>query len=159
LAGRGAALYGSAVLRDWRSVFGLLLVLAVVAPVLRPATADSYPLSTYPMFARVLDKPRLTVAEGVTEAGRTVRLPPEMVANDEPMQAMRTLRLSGNRDLRERKALCRQIASRVAATLDFSEVTQVRIVRAQFDPLRYFEGVAQPERAERLVQCPVKRGS
>ena len=159
MASREIALYGSAVLRDWRSVFGLLVVLAVVTPVLRGAADDSYPLSTYPMFARVLDKPRLTVAEGITKTGGTVRLPPEMVANDEPMQAMRTLRLSGNGDPRERKALCRQIASRVAAEPDFSEVMQVRIVRAQFEPLRYFEGAAEPERAERLVQCPVKRSS
>lgn len=140
-------------------MFGLAVVLAVVTPALRSASQDSYPLSTYPMFARVLSKPRLTVAEGVTATGKTLRLPPEMVANQEPMQAMRTLRLSGNGDRRARKALCDRIASRVAAATAFSEVVEVRIVRARFEPLGYFEGAPEPESTERLIQCAVKRSS
>ena len=132
--------------------------MAAATPVLRAARDDSYPLSTYPMFARVLDKPELTVAVGVTAAREVRRLPPEMIANDEPMQAMRTLRRAGNGDKRALKALCASIAARVAHTPAFAQVRQVRIVRARFDPLIYFEGAPEPEHAERLMQCKVKGG-
>lgn len=143
------------VVRAWRSWFGLALVVATATPLLRAARNDSYPFSTYPMFARVLDKPQLTVAVGVTASRQVLRLPPEMVANDEPMQAMRTLRRAGNDGGRALKALCASIAARVARAPAFSRVRQVRIVRARFDPLTYFEGAPEPEEAQRLVQCRV----
>jgi hypothetical protein len=133
-------------------------VVATATPLLRSARDDSYPFSTYPMFARVLDKPELTVALGVTASREVLRLPPRMVANDEPMQAMRTLRQAANDDRRALKALCASIAARVALAPELSEVRQVRVVRARFDPLTYFEGAPEPERAQRLVQCRV-RGS
>jgi hypothetical protein len=108
------------------------------------------------MFARVLDKPELTIAVGVTASREVRRLPPEMVANTEPMQAMRTLRRAGNGDRRALKALCVSIAARVARTPAFSQVRSVRIVRARFDPLTYFEGAPEPEQSQRLMQCSVK---
>jgi hypothetical protein len=137
-------------------LLGLAVVVATAAPALRSAQDDSYPFSTYPMFARLLDKPQLTMAVGVTASREVLRLPPEMVANDEPMQAMRTLRRAAEADRQVLKALCASIASRVARTPDFAQVRQVRIVRARFDPLTYFEGAPEPREAERLVQCRVK---
>lgn len=139
-----------------RSLFGLLIVVATATPLLRSARNDSYPLSTYPMFGRALDKPDLTVAVGITTLGQELRLPPEMVATDQPMQAMRTLRQAGNGDRRTLKALCASIAARVAGAPAFSQVVTVRIVRARFDPLTYFEGSPKPERAQRLTSCSVK---
>jgi hypothetical protein len=149
--------YVPAVTGVLRTVFGLGVVLATAAPLLRAARDDSYPFSTYPMFARVLDKPELTVAVGVTAAREVLRLPPEMIANEEPMQAMRTLRQAGNGDRSALRALCSSIATRVARTPAFSQVRVVRIVRARFDPLTYFEGAPEPEQAQRLLQCRVKR--
>ena len=108
------------------------------------------------MFARVLDKPELTVAVGVTASGVVLRLPPEMVANDQPMQAMRTLRQAGNGDRRALKALCAAIATRVARAPAWLQVQTVQIVRARFDPLTYFEGASEPEHAKRLVSCNVR---
>ncbi|MES1184859.1 MAG: hypothetical protein ABUL60_13680 [Myxococcales bacterium] len=131
-------------------------MVATATPLLRAARDDSYPFSTYPMFARVLDKPELTVALGVTASREVLRLPPQMVANDEPMQAMRTLRQAANDDRRALKSLCASIAARVALAPKLAEVRQVRIVRARFDPLTYFEGTPEPEHAQRLVQCRVK---
>jgi len=139
-----------------RSLLGLGLVVATATPLSRAARDDSYPFSTYPMFARVLDKPELTVALGVTASRDLLRLPPRMIANDEPMQAMRTLRQAANDDRRALKSLCARIAARVAVAPELSQVRQVRIVRARFDPLTYFEGKPEPERAQRLVQCRVK---
>lgn len=140
-----------------RSLFGVGLALAVAAPVLRDAEDDSYPLSTYPMFARVLTKPRLTYAEGVSRDGQGTRLPPRIVGSDEPMQAMRTLKLTADGGRRSLKRLCAAMAERVAAEPAYAQLRVVRIVRAQFDPVRYFEAGPTPENSEKLAQCSVKR--
>jgi hypothetical protein len=147
--------YVSAVPVAVRSLLAVAAVIATASPLLRSAREDSYPFSTYPMFARVLDKPELTVAVGVTALQQVQRLPPEMVANDEPMQAMRTLRQGGHGNRRALKALCASIAARVGRTPAFSQVVSVRIVRARFDPLSYFESTPAPEQAQLLMQCPV----
>jgi hypothetical protein len=138
----------------------LAVAAAAAAPLLRDARHDSYPFSTYPMFARVLGRPQLTFAEGVTGSRQARRLPPEMVANDEPMQAMRTLKLTANDGRRALRRLCAAIAERVAASPTYADVRRVRIARARFDPLRYFEpdSGAQGQERERLVECRVRRG-
>jgi hypothetical protein len=143
--------------RPLRSLFGVAVVAATAAPLLRDATHDSYPFSTYPMFARVLRQPRLTFAEGLKKSGEAVRLPPEMIANDEPMQAMRTLKLTANDGRQALKRLCAAIAERVGATPRYGEVQRVRIARARFDPLAYFEADSPREEQERLIECKVRR--
>lgn len=140
-----------------RSLFGVGLALAVAAPLFRDAEEDSYPFSTYPMFARVLTKPRLTYAVASSKNGQVTRLPPRIVGTDEPMQAIRTLRLAAEGGKRSLKQLCAAMAERVAADPAYAELRQVRILRAQFDPIAYFETGPVPENSEKLVQCGVKR--
>jgi hypothetical protein len=153
----GEGVYGAAVSPAVRSIFGVVLVLAVASPVVRHANDDSFPLSTYPMFARVLTQPRLVYAEGLQRGGLATRLPPELVANDEPMQAMRTLKQAANGGKRELKRLCAAIAERAAARAEYAGLRRVRIVSATFDPVRYFEAGPAPESSERLVECAVPR--
>jgi hypothetical protein len=136
----------------------IVLLVLVASPILRAADQDSYPFSTYPMFARKIRQPRLTVAEGLDEAGGRQRLPPEIVASIEPMQAMRTLRLTAEQGLPALRQLCARIAERVTRDERFGRVTRVRIVRARFDPLTYFEGDPTPKELESLVTCRVRRG-
>ncbi|HYP89675.1 MAG TPA: hypothetical protein VEQ59_16020 [Polyangiaceae bacterium] len=143
--------------RPKRAIFGLALAIATAAPLLRDARHDSYPFSTYPMFARTLTKPRLTFAEGLTRSGPPVRLPPEMVANDEPMQAMRTLKLTANDGPEALKSLCSAIAARVADSPRYAEVRRVRIAQARFDPLTYFEADSPRDEQEALAECRVRR--
>lgn len=143
--------------RAFRPVIALGIVLATAAPVLKDANDDSYPFSTYPMFARELSKPTLVYAEGLKRAGRAVRLPPELIGTDEPMQAMRTLGLTADEGRRPLRRLCAAIAERVRRVPEYGDVSQVSITRARFDPLRYFEGDAAPERAKQLTLCDVKR--
>lgn len=140
-----------------RSLFGVALALAVAAPLLRDARDDSYPFSTYPMFARALHKPKLTYAEGVDGAGTATRLPPVMIGSDEPMQALRTLKLTADGGKRALKRLCGAVAARVAAEPEYAKLRRVRVVRAEFDPVSYFESTPTPEHSETLVQCGVKR--
>lgn len=135
----------------------MAVVAATASPLFVAAHRDSYPLSTYPMFARKLDKPRLTFAEGVIKGGPAVRLPPALIANDEPMQALKTLRTAGNTGGRMLAQLCRSIATRVAAAPDYREVRRVRIARARFDPLTYFEAGPVAEEREHLASCRVRR--
>ena len=145
--------------RPLRSVFGVALVLATATPLLRDARHDSYPFSTYPMFARILTRPLLTFAEGVTRSGQTLRLPPAMIANDEPMQAMRTLKLTANDGPEALQQLCSAIAARVAETPSYAAVSRVRIARARFDPLQYFEPDSPRQEQESLIVCRVRRKS
>jgi hypothetical protein len=133
--------------------------LATLEPALRalPFDQDSFPLSTYPMFARTLDKRVIVFAEGVGKASRVVRLGPELVANDEPMQAQRTLRRAASDGRPALRKLCARIAERAAAAHELAEIRRIRIVRGAFEPLRYFEVDAAPQDREVLEQCRVRR--
>jgi hypothetical protein len=132
------------------------LALATLAPAFRDARQDSFPFSTYPMFARTIDKRWLLFAEGVGKRA-PLRLGPELVANDEPMQAMRTLKLAAQQGGPALASLCARIAGRVAASKSHDSVRRVRIVRASFDPIAYFEVLAAPEQREMLQECRVPR--
>jgi hypothetical protein len=143
--------------RPLRAIFGVALVLGSAAPLLRDARHDSYPFSTYPMFARILQRPQLTFAQGLRRSGPAVRLPPELVANDEPMQAMRTLKLTASAGPDALARLCATIAERASLQPRFADVRRVRIARARFDPLRYFENDAPAPESETLVECRVRR--
>jgi len=135
------------------------MTLAVLAPCLSraPFADDSFPLSTYPMFARVLEKRVIVFADGVTAEADSKRLPPELVANDEPMQAQRTLRLAATSGRKALRTLCGRIAERVAQKADLGAVSRVRIVQGVFDPVKYFEGGGAPESREVLIECRVRR--
>jgi hypothetical protein len=92
---------------------GAVAVLAVLAPLLGPPEGDSYPLSTYPMFARDGgDTARLPTVVGVDAVGDRHRLSPTLIAgSDEPVLAaetvLRAIRL-GRTD-----RLCEDAAERV----------------------------------------------
>lgn len=135
--------------------FGLGLVALVVAPGFGSPEADSYPLSTYPMFARRRDKPWLQYAEGIDGHGRSVRIAPELVANGEVMQAAATVRRAVEAGEPAMSELCREIARR--ATHAGLALREVSIVSARFDPIGYFVDDAKPEYKEALSRCTVTR--
>jgi hypothetical protein len=154
---QGLALtYSGAVRRSLTIAFAVALALATLAPLFRDARQDSFPFSTYPMFARTIDKRWLLFAEGVGKRA-PVRLGPELVANDEPMQAMRTLKLAAQQGGPALESLCARIAERVAASASLGPVRRVRIVQALFDPIAYFEVLAAPEQRKILQECRVPR--
>jgi hypothetical protein len=136
--------------------FGLGLIAAVVSPAFGTPQADSYPLSTYPMFSQKRRAPILYFAEGVTAGGRRVRLPPNLVANAEVMQAVAAVKRAvlGGEEMSEQ--LCRAAARRVRASPAHTEVVRVELVGARFDPVGYFVKGDEPE--ERTVHhlCPVR---
>jgi hypothetical protein len=136
--------------------FGLGMVALVAAPGFGDPTDDSYPLSTYPMFARPRGKPLLSYVEGVT-ADEPVRLPPEIVAHNEIMQAVATVKraVQGGPEALER--LCTRIAADVAREAEYARVLEVRIVSARFDPVRYFTEGPVPEERREHFRCAVRR--
>lgn len=137
--------------------FGLGMVLVVAAPGFGDPTADAYPLSTYPMFARPRGKPLLNFVEGVDRAGNPRRLPPSFVAGQEVMQAAATVRRAVQAGPRAMQRLCERVAARVAESGEHQDVVDVRIVGARFDPLRYFSVGPEPESRRERARCAVTR--
>jgi hypothetical protein len=137
--------------------FGLGLLAAVLAPAFASASWDSYPLSTYPMFARPRGRPLLYFVEGLDGQGAPVRVAPELVATQEVMQAAATVRRAVQGGPRSMERLCERVASRIAETPSERAIVQVRIVGARFDPLRYFSVGPEPEKRTEQLRCDVRR--
>jgi len=138
-------------------IIGLFCLGAMISPVFKEPPRDSFPLSDYPMFSTVREAAFLQVALGVDGEGMETRLPPRLVANNEVMQAAQTLRRAvyGNRS----RALCREIAERVAASSAHAGLERVRIESRLFDPARYFSepGGDEPTQRRRHAECRIKR--
>lgn len=138
-------------------VVGLGVVIAAALPAFRPAQHDSFPLSTYPMFARKIDKPQLSFVERIDERRGAHRLDPELVASDEVMQSYRTIKRAVRQGPEAAEALCRTIARRVAKHEQGKREVRLRIVRARFDPVAYFVSDAEPEEREVIASCTAGR--
>ncbi|MET0340818.1 MAG: hypothetical protein ABW252_07435 [Polyangiales bacterium] len=137
--------------------FGLGVVALAASPGLRDPGEDGYPLSTYPMFGRARDKPWLNFVEGADAQGAPRRLSPALVAHDEVMQVAATVRRAVEAGPAAVGPLCASVAARIAASAEARDVTEVRVVRAQFDPVRYFVEGPAPEAREVVWACPVAR--
>jgi hypothetical protein len=137
--------------------FGLGLVVLVAAPGAGDPNWDSFPLSTYPMFARPRRMPLLYFAEGTTDQGDPVRLPPELVANEEVMQAAASVRRAVVAGPEAQAALCREIARRAAASSEHRALVEVSLVSARFEPVRYFRDGPEPRERTVHERCRVGR--
>lgn len=135
---------------------GLGMVALVAAPGFGDPAADTYPLSTYPMFARPRGKPLLSFVEGATP-NNTVRLPPELIAHDEIMQAVVTVRRAVQAGPEALRQLCTRIAANVVSAPAYDDVYEVRIVSARFDPVGYFTAGPTPEERMEHFRCAVPR--
>ena len=102
-----------------RRVVTVVVVAAVVAPALRHV--DSYPLSTYPMYASARPS-RATFATAVgIAAGEVRRLPIDVIARtDDPLIAQ--ARVQAAIDGGAAAALCAEIAARAPAGFEAVEV-------------------------------------
>jgi hypothetical protein len=140
-------------------VSGVLLAL-VLSPLLGPADADSFPWSSYPMFAHgradAISQVNHLVAFDAEGARRPV--PPQLVANDEVLQADATLRRAIRGGRKTRVALCRKVAARVADEPDWADIVRLELLTEKFDALRYFSGDTAPLEPPLLrARCTVPR--
>lgn len=132
------------------------LIAATALPVVRdPTRGDSFPLSTYPMFA-AKKSTRMSFEYGIAwfADGSRREVEPGHVSNGEVMQARMSFQTAVRR--RTLPALCARIAERVAADPDFAGAVRIELVRGTHDALAYLVGgVRGPEK--RLHQCEVPR--
>jgi hypothetical protein len=141
----------------WR-VATILVVAAMVLPVLRDH--DSFPLSTYPMYARA--RPAvvsIVTAVGVDAAGRPQRLSLGLIgASDDPLIVAGELRSSigaGRADAR-----CAEIAERVggSSSTGLAIVAAIEVVTERHDVVAQVQGDDSLEERTVHARCEVPRG-
>lgn len=134
-----------------------IVVVAMLAPWLWPPSADSFPLSTYPMFSTDRgNRSSVATVVGLDAAGEEHRLSPELIGgSDEPMLAVATAtRARQGRAAQQR--LCEQVAARVAAS-ERDELDRVTFQVETYDPVRHFTGDDGRISADVLATCDVER--
>lgn len=144
---------GQSALRS-RSIIGRLAAAAVLAAVLSPAitSRDSFPLSTYPMYAfrrARLDTFQVVLGIDATGADRPLSL--RVVADTDDPLIGESLVAQAIRDGRADR-LCEQVAHRVDAG-----VARVLVVEEVHDVVARARG--EPSRTKRVVhaECAVTR--
>ena len=138
---------------------GAVMLALVLRPLAWPAGADSFPFSSYPMFAfgrpdAITDVHHI-VAFDAAGVGRPV--PPHLVANDEVLQAEVSLRRAVRGGPRASAAMCEKVAARVADDPAWADVVHLDLLSERFDALRYFAGDTTPIKARRRARCTVPR--
>jgi hypothetical protein len=137
----------------WSYIVGAAMLIAVTAPLTGLATADSFPVSDYPMFSFKRDTPVASIAHavGVTAAGDRTTLPPRAVGTDEVIQAFETFRQAVRNGDAALAALCQDIAARVAA----DGYATIEITSDTFDAIEYLDGARTPDSTVIHASCPV----
>jgi hypothetical protein len=147
--------------RRW---YGALVSVAMLGAVAWPLTRapgrlenDSFPLSTYPMFAVPRStRVELRYAVGVVPGHPSRFLTPSLVGSHEVLQAMMLVQHAVNGGPSAIDDLCRAVAARVAVDDEYRDVTAVAIVRGVHDAVDLLvRGVRGSERE--LGRCPLER--
>jgi hypothetical protein len=141
-----------------RALTGVCVGLAATAAVLSPLLTradDSFPISTYPMFARPRGQPTLYAAVARAADGSERRLAPTLIGSAEVLQAKVLIARSVEQGPAATQQLCQGIAARIAATASSAELRGVEIVRRRYDPIAYFVSGPAPLEQEILQRCPV----
>jgi hypothetical protein len=144
----------SAVRRCLAYGVGLGLPVAVLSPIWSDAP-DSFPISTYPMFAHPRGQPTLHTLVGFARDGSERRLPPELVGSKEVLQAKVLIQRSVAQGPDAMAQLCEATAARAAALASFRELQSLAIVARRYDPVGYFVRGPSPLEQQTLVRCPM----
>jgi len=127
----------------------------------RFAAADSFPISTFPMFT--LRRPaehRMTWVRALDRSGASLGPLHSGHFNFGGMnQALAHLKQARPKEPARRSAICREIAERVGGFAELRNVARIEIVDAYYRPEKVF-GPARndsPERHTVLVRCNVER--
>lgn len=146
-------LYDDRVLARIRRLAPLLAALLVLGPLLRSPDSDSYPLSTYPMFAT--DRGReaaIATAVGVDVDGKVSRLGARVIGGtDEVILAATTVSAAVRRG--EVDELCREIARRLTAT----DVVVVVVRTEVIDVVDHVGKGGEPPEVSEHGRCRVPR--
>jgi hypothetical protein len=137
-------------------VVAAAVVVASLLPMTWPEGRDSFPVSSYPMFAgRRGDTSMDLVVAVLASSGAFELLPSEATGHRHLTQGVRTLR-QAVKDGEDRPArLCEEIATWVAENRDEPEA-RVGIVTASFDALRFLvHGHREPTIRAEHAWCEV----
>lgn len=137
---------------------GMLAML--VWPLFQGPHYDSFPWSTFPMFAHgradAITRVDQMLAVSADKTRRPV--PPRLVANDEVLQAAATLRTAIRRGRKASAGLCRKVAARLADDPEWADVVRLELVSVKFDAFAYFAGDTAPRGKPRVrARCKVPR--
>jgi hypothetical protein len=138
-------------------LIGLATAAAVLSPLAHMDT-DSFPISSYPMFARPRGQPSLYAVAGRRGDGSELRLPAEVIGSSEVLQTKVLIQRSVEQGPDAMRDLCRGVAGRIARSpARYGSPASVEIVRRRFDPIAYFERGPEPIERELLMHCKVPR--
>lgn len=146
--------------RAWAWVVSIAVMGAVLWPLGWKSGRDSFPLSSYPMFAHGRRSAELRAIYAVATDGRGERryVPPELVANREVLQARAVLDRAARGGNQGAALLCDEIAGRIAAGGGgdpFAGAAFVQIIRGKHDAGVYFDtGALGSEKV--LARCRVE---
>lgn len=143
--------------RFYGIALSLVLIGASLWPLAQDPPRDSFPFSNYPMFARKKGNPIVHRVKAYDAAGHRVSITPEMIANDEVMQAARTVYHAVRKGRPSAMRLCRETAARVRKAPQFDQVVRLAVVSDRFDAVGYLTGNQTPERSWHHADCEVSR--
>jgi hypothetical protein len=132
---------------------GLGVPCLVVSPLLTGA-ADSFPVSTYPMFAQPRGQPTLHTMVALGPSGEQ-RLSPPLIGTKEVLQSKVLIQRSVAGGEGSMAELCSSAAARVAQAPGYEAAHSVAIVARRYDPVSYFVSGPTPLDEQRLFACPV----
>lgn len=140
----------------WLVLLGITF--AMSWPMFGPLEADSFPLSTFPMFAKTRGQPSFHQLVGIDATEKRVTIPPELLGTSEVLQA-KALLAAAAKSQRRRAALCAEVAERTREDRRYAGVERLELVRVRFDPVRYFVEGPEPLAQHTLHRCSVRSES
>lgn len=141
--------------RTWAYGFSIAVIIAILSPVFGDPRADSFPLSTYPMFSgRQSSEVEITHVVGFTADGDRVTLAPEALGTDEVVQAFETSRQAVARGQTESQDLCEDAAE--WGSSHRQEAVSFALVTDSFDAIEYFDGDDSPRATTVHAECEAR---
>lgn len=130
-----------------------VFTLAVFTPTVL-GTPDSFPLSTYPMFAKHRGQPEMVKLVAATSNG-TTPVRPELLGTIEVLQAKALLEQVAVKAANQRRKFCTQTAQRLAQLPETASWRELELVRVKYDPIGYFYA-AEPVSEKILARCALR---
>lgn len=145
--------------RHPRYAWGLasLFTFGVFAPI-SLGLPDSFPLSTYPMFAKPRGRPQMVKLVAVTDE-ESIVVEPHHLGTNEVLQAKVLLQQVADKPAAQRRKFCARTAQRISHLTETASWQELRLIRVQFDPIDYFYNGARPVSEKVLTHCPIRRES
>jgi hypothetical protein len=131
---------------------------AVLWPLVRTPPVDSFPLSTFPMFAQ--SRPSEIDIDHVvaTDAAGTRRVvPPGLLGQSEVLQAKALVAGAVSRGRAASRSLCREVAERLAAEPAWSSSVRVEVRSDRYRVIEYFDGARDPIASRVHARCALPR--